>query len=77
MSNLKKRALGHPKKSIIVLFHFTMKEEIEKIRDSPLHVVQGDLKAKNSDSKKKGRKGDLLNNNTQVSVGNTLFILLT
>jgi hypothetical protein len=37
-----------------------MKEEIEKIRDSPLHVVQGDLKAKNSDSKKKGERGTFL-----------------
>jgi hypothetical protein len=60
MSNLKKRALGHPKKSIIMCFHFTMKEEIEKTRDSTLHVVQGDLKAKNSGSKKGGERGTFL-----------------
>jgi hypothetical protein len=41
MSNLKKKkALRHPKKSIIVCFHFTMKEEIEKIEDFALHVVK-------------------------------------
>jgi hypothetical protein len=45
-----------------------MKEEIEKI-DFTFHVVQGVFKAKNSCLEKQGKKRNLPNNITKVSVG--------
>ncbi len=43
-------------------------EEIGKIGDFTLHVVQGALKAKNNGLEKQGREGDLLDNIIQVNV---------